>query len=59
MSDKVWLKPPGDGKPVEVEATSEKLVPLMVQGYVQVAGPAEVKPPAPAPAPRVEVAPHE
>ena len=38
MKETVWLQPP-NGDPVEVEATPEVLVPLMVKGYVQTTAP--------------------
>jgi len=39
----VWMVPPwGRGEPQEVEATPERLVPLMVQGYTQCEPPTEV-----------------
>jgi hypothetical protein len=41
--DMVWLTPPfGAGEPMEVEATPEKIVPLMVAGYNQCAPPQTV-----------------
>ena len=35
--EKVWMKPPKgqSGEPIEVEATSEILTPLMVKGWSQ------------------------
>jgi hypothetical protein len=40
MPQKVWLRHPHGGKPVEVDATPEALTPLMVQGYAQCDPPA-------------------
>jgi hypothetical protein len=41
---KAWMKPPwGSGEPQEVEATSEKLVVLMVAGWSQYDPPATKK----------------
>ena len=40
--DKVWLRPPASigGEPQEVEASADKIVPLMVQGWTQCEEPA-------------------
>ena len=39
MADKVWMRPPGDGEPEEIEATEDILVPLMVAGWSQCEAP--------------------
>ena len=42
--EKVWLVPPwGLGEPIEVEATPEKLTPLLVAGYSQCEPPANTQ----------------
>ena len=45
MADIVYLKSP-QGEVKEVEATAEKLTPLLVAGYHQVPAPTEQKPAA-------------
>ena len=40
--DTVWLCAHDGGAPIEVEATPEVLIPLMVRGYVQCEPPEEV-----------------
>ncbi len=41
---KVWLRPPASvgGEPQEVEATVDKIVPLMVKGWTQCEVPAPI-----------------
>jgi len=39
--EKVWMTPPDDGEPQEVEATPDVLVPLLVQGWRQIEPPEE------------------
>ncbi len=35
-ADRVWLRPPhGQGEPEEVEATPQRLIPLLVAGWNQ------------------------
>ncbi len=38
-TDRVWMAPPGGGKPREIEAKPEILVPLMITGWAQCAPP--------------------
>jgi hypothetical protein len=60
----IWLQPPANGSaPIEVEYLREKIVPLMTQGYRQVAPPvaspvaSPLTPPAPSSNAEVEAAP--
>ena len=40
MGTKVWMVGPDGGSPQEVEATADKIVPLMVKGWTQCEAPA-------------------